>query len=314
MPAIEGDHYVTRDGLSLGLKHWDVKQPRAVIIALHGMNDYSNAFAMPAAWWAEHGITTYAYDQRGFGRSPNIGLWAGGDIMRRDLADFVDVVRARHAGKPVYALGESMGGAVVLSAMGSSTPPHVDGVILSAPAVWGWRKLPLSHRAALWLTAHSLRGWKLSGEGLRLKPSDNIPMLQALARDPLYQHRARADTVYGLVGLMDEGYDSAARVSGAPVLFLYGDKDQIIPRKPTEETAAKLGSAATVKHYENGWHMLLRDLQAEKVWKDVMNWIINPCCGARCTTVAGSAPSRQKSGNNNVQCYWGLAGGSLLEG
>ena len=273
MPAIDGDRYVTRDGLALGLQHWDAEHPRAVIVALHGMSDYSNAFAMPAAWWAGHGITTYAYDQRGFGRSPNTGLWAGADAMQRDFDDFVDVVRARFPGKPVYALGESMGGSVVMSACAGATAPKVDGIILSAPAVWGWRTLPLSHRAALWLAAHSTPWWKLSGEGLHLMPSDNIPMLRALANDPLYQHRARADAVFGLVNLMDEGFDAAGHMGAKPILFLYGDKDQIIPRAPTEKVAADLGANATVKHYPNGYHMLLRDLEAETVWRDVADWI-----------------------------------------
>ena len=39
---------------------------QAVIVALHGMSDYSHAFAMPGAFWAKAGITVYAYDQRGF--------------------------------------------------------------------------------------------------------------------------------------------------------------------------------------------------------------------------------------------------------
>src|SRR5205085_11314915 len=84
-PAIAGDRYITRDGLSLGLQHWDAPSPFAIIVAVHGMSDYANAFAMPGPWWAQHGISTYAYDQRGFGRSPNPGVWAGDDVMRRDL-------------------------------------------------------------------------------------------------------------------------------------------------------------------------------------------------------------------------------------
>src|SRR5690348_8339958 len=97
-PGIEGDHYVTRDGLRLGLMHWDAQNPFAILVALHGMSDYSNAFAMPAPWWAEHGISTYAYDQRGFGRSPNPGIWPDDDVLRRDLSDFVDVIKARFPG------------------------------------------------------------------------------------------------------------------------------------------------------------------------------------------------------------------------
>ena len=82
---------------------------------------------------------------------------------------------------PVYALGESMGGAVVLSALASDDPPEVDGVILVAPAVWSRDDMPLSYRAALWLSAHTLPWLHVSGEGLKIWPSDNIPMLRALA-------------------------------------------------------------------------------------------------------------------------------------
>ena len=36
---------------------------------------------------------------------------------------------------PLYALGESMGGAVVMSALAQAHPPLVDGAILASPAV-----------------------------------------------------------------------------------------------------------------------------------------------------------------------------------
>ncbi len=146
MPTLNGDTFLTRDGLRLPLRHWDAAHPRAVIVALHGMSDYSNAFDMPAEWWATQGITTYAYDQRGFGKAPRPGIWPGGKALREDLADCVVAVRARDPGVPVYALGESMGGAVVLSSLADPNPPKVDGVILVAPAVWSRGDMPLTYQ------------------------------------------------------------------------------------------------------------------------------------------------------------------------
>jgi acylglycerol lipase len=281
MPAIErgsgmgvdADRYVTRDGLRLGLMHWDAKTPFAAIVALHGMSDYSNAFAMPAPWWAEHGISTYAYDQRSFGRSPEPGIWPGNAILRRDLSDFVGVVNAQHPGLPVYVLGESMGGAVAISAFASDVPPQADGLILVAPAVWSRKTMPLSYRLALWAASHTFRGWALSGSGLKIIPSDNIPMLIAIGRDPLFQKRARADAIYGLVSLMDEAYESPARLNKVPLMVLYGGNDQIIPKAPTEQVLAKLGPNATVKRYPNGYHMLLRDLDGGTRWADIALWV-----------------------------------------
>ncbi|HEY0265870.1 MAG TPA: alpha/beta fold hydrolase, partial [Rhizomicrobium sp.] len=245
--------------------------------ALHGMSDYSNAFDMPARVWAKAGITTLAYDQRGFGNSDNPGLWAGADAMRADLNDAVAAARARYPGVPVFALGESMGGAVVLTALASRTPPGIDGAILVAPAVWSRNDMPLTYRAALFLGAHLLPGMILSNSAashvVTITPSDNVAMLRALGRDPLFQKKTRIDAVYGLVNLMDEAR-GANPPHPPPILFLYGANDQIIPAKPTEAVIAALGSKATVRHYEQGYHMLLRDLEGEAVNRDVADWAL----------------------------------------
>ena len=275
-PAIEDNDFLTRDGLRLPLRHWDAEHPRAIIVALHGMSDYSEAFDMPAPWWAEHGITTYAYDQRGFGATPDPGVWAGSDAMRADLDDFIAAAHAKYPGVPVYALGESMGGAVVLSDLATPNPPHVDGAILVAPAVWSREDMPLSYRVVLWLTAHLLPGMHVSGNGLHIVACDNIAVLRQLARDPLFQHSARADQVYGLVNLMDDARKAPAKLATEdppPILFLYGAHDQVIPAEPTKATVAELGARAEVHEDPNGYHMLLRDLDAENEWKEVADWI-----------------------------------------
>ncbi|HEY2069863.1 MAG TPA: alpha/beta fold hydrolase [Rhizomicrobium sp.] len=275
-PTIEADDFLTRDGLKLPLRHWDADHPKAVIIALHGMSDYSEAFDLPGPWWAAHGIETYAYDQRGFGHAPDPGVWAGGDTMRRDLADFVEAARAHYPGVPVYALGESMGGAVVLSSLADGQPQHVDGVILVAPAVWSRDDMPLSYRIALWLAAHVAPRMHVSGNGLHIVACDNIAVLRKLSRDPYFQHEARADQVYGLVNLMDDARHAPEHLDHPPpILFLYGAHDQVIPAPPTEAVVATLGAKADVHRDDAGYHMLLRDLDGESQWKIVADWVMS---------------------------------------
>jgi alpha-beta hydrolase superfamily lysophospholipase len=162
-PRLEEDVFITRDGMRLPLRHWDAQgTPRAIILALHGMSDYSNAFDGPARQWAACDIATLAFDQRGFGTGPNPGLWAGSDAMRTDLSDFVAAAKARYPGVPVFALGESMGGAVLLSALAQPDPPPLAGAILVAPAVWARSDMPLSYRVALFFVAHLTPGLILS--------------------------------------------------------------------------------------------------------------------------------------------------------
>jgi pimeloyl-ACP methyl ester carboxylesterase len=110
-PAITADHLVMADGTRLPLRVWlPAGQPKAVILALHGINDYSNAFEAPGEHWAAAGIATYAYDQRGFGETAQRGLWPGETQMMDDLRTAAALVGKAHPGVPLYLLGESMGG------------------------------------------------------------------------------------------------------------------------------------------------------------------------------------------------------------
>lgn len=274
-PRIENTNVVTSDGARLPLRIWATPNPKAVIVGVHGFNDYSNAFDMPGRWFIEHGISVYAFDQRGFGRAPGRGLWAGDARMADDLDAVVKLVRLEHPNVPVYLLGESMGGGVVMRAFALPNPPKVDGVILAAPAVWGWRSMNAFYEVVLWTSAHMLPEMTVTGRGLDIKPSDNIDMLKALGRDPLVIKGTQVGTIYGLVNLMDAAAAAAPRID-VPVLLLYGAHDQIVPELPVADALADMRAghvAVTPACYANGYHMLLRDLEREVVWKDIAKWI-----------------------------------------
>ena len=281
---LEPDAIVTADDARLALRVWlpsDGAAPKAVIVAVHGFNDYSRAFAVPADLWARRGIATYAYDQRGFGANRDPGRWAGDRTLCRDVVTALDLVQRRWSGVPVYLLGESMGGAEVLAVMGGTcagiAAPKPAGVILVAPAVWGRKTMPALNRIALWSAARLFPSTRFTGQGFHILASDNIPMLIDLGRDPLFIKATRSDTIYGLVDMMDDGY-AAAAITATPVLLLYGAHDELIPVKPMRHVGRRLASApgAKVAYYPKGWHMLLRDLEQERVAGDVAAWIANP--------------------------------------
>ena len=271
---------VTADGATLPLRDWAPEErPTAVLLALHGFNDYSNFFDAPGRYLAEHGIHAYAYDQRGFGATANVGLWAGTETYRADLRTAVQLLRRQHPDLPLYVLGESMGGAVALTALASDTPPKVDGIILAAPAVWARSTWPVYQRAALWVGAHLVPWLPVSGRGLNIQPSDNIEMLRALGRDPLVIKETRIDAAWGLANLMDEALAAAPRLR-SPALIQYGSQDEIIPGRPFERLVAGLTDPGfdgqVLALYDSGYHMLLRDKQAERVWLDIRAWIETP--------------------------------------
>lgn len=272
-PRLEESHAVMADGAQLPVRRWlPGGEVRAVVVALHGMNDYSNFFAEPGAYLAGHGVASYAYDQRGFGQGPHPGHWSSTQTMVEDARTVVDLVSARHPGPPVFLFGESMGGAVAMLAAGDP-PAGLDGVILAAPAVWGRSAMPWWQRLSLWLAYQLAPGWTPSGRGLNIQPSDNIDMLRQLGADPLVIKETRIDAVKGVVDLMDAAQAAPSRVR-TPTLFLYGAHDQIIPADPSWQAARAIPDRRAV-FYPDGWHMLVRDLQAKVVLDDMVAWMLD---------------------------------------
>ncbi len=276
-PAWDGLHLVSDDGYRLPLRRWLPEgEPEIVILALHGLNDYSQAFALPAPRFTEAGVALYAYDQRGFGAGAHPGLWASGTRLGQDAATAARLLRQRHPGTPLFLLGESMGGAIAVVAV-AEAGAEVDGLILSAPAVWARSTQPWYQRAALWLAVRLFPGWSPGGEGLGRQASDNIEMLRGLGQDPLFLKQIRIDTLEGFVTLMDQAFAAAPQLK-TPLLLLYGEKDEIVPVEPVEAFWQRLPRDAprTAALYPEGWHLLLRDLQADIVIEDVLAWTESP--------------------------------------
>ena len=278
-PSLGDSGLVMDDSVVLPLRHWPAAgDPKAVILAVHGFNDYSEAFEKPATQWAKLGIETYAYDQRGFGRTQYPGIWAGDDRMIRDLEEASRLIAARHPGVPFYILGESMGGAVVMSAATGSDPPRADGLILVAPAIWGRQSMGPVASGALWFFAHTIPWYTVTGQGLHIEPTDNRAVLEKLSRDPLVIKATRIDSVYGLVGLMDRAWAAAPKLT-ARALVLYGEHEQVLDDDAVVAMLRRLPRgplAPRVALYPNGYHMLMRDLDGKVVNRDIAEWVLHP--------------------------------------
>jgi alpha-beta hydrolase superfamily lysophospholipase len=293
-PRLEQAAAVMEDGARLPLRTWEpAGAPHAAIIAVHGLNDYSAAFEAAGTFLAAHGFAIYAFDQRGFGRAPQTGIWAGGDRMADDVAQVARLLRLRHAAIPLYGLGESMGGAVFLHALQRHPHKWIDAVVLSAPAVWGRAEMRRYQRVPLRALAHSWRGLKLSGRILGRKPSDDPATLRYLRDDPFVLRRTRVDVLWGLADLLD-AVTRAPALREVPVLVLYGAHDEIVPPRPVCAWLETLRGAEgwQTALYPSGCHLLTRDLDAARTLADLAAWFERPGAGLPSGADLGSPAQR----------------------
>ncbi|MCK5359866.1 MAG: alpha/beta fold hydrolase, partial [Gammaproteobacteria bacterium] len=151
------------DGYRLPLRHWgDPEKDKAIILALHGLNDYGAAFESTGDYFQTKGISLISYDQRGFGETIGPGYWHGSQRMIKDSVDVVHLLRQRYPDKTLILLGESMGGAIALATL-AQLNTEVDGTILLAPAIWSRQTMPWYQRTLLWLAGHIFPAKELTG-------------------------------------------------------------------------------------------------------------------------------------------------------
>jgi acylglycerol lipase len=280
--AMASGAFVMADGARLPYRDWlpdgyPATEPHAVILALHGFNDSRDAFEIPGPAFAAAGVAVFAPDQRGFGDAPGRGLWPGTNALVGDAQTMARLLHARFPRVPLYVLGESMGGAVAMLMAARPGAPEVSGYIMLAPAVWGRARMNELLRLSLWFWSHTLPGLRLSGAGLHIRASDNLAALIRLGEDPLTIHRTRLDTLRGLVNLMDAALAAAPHVRG-PAFFLYGGRDELVPKRATAAVWHALPARDGIRlgYYPDGYHLLLRDKDRAQVIGDILTWIADP--------------------------------------
>ncbi len=265
---------------------WSNKDTSEIIIlAIHGYNDYSNSFKYPAKFLNKFGIRTIAFDLQGFGKNNNRGEWYGLDFHIEDVKKRLEIIKRKNPQKKIFLMGESMGGAIVLSIANLNNNLPIDGVILVAPAVWNFTETNFFKSITMNLVSNIFPGLEISGKGwVDVKASDNLQMLKELSNDQFFIHKPNARSLYGIIRLMDLSYKNAANFLKNPkydTLLLIPVKDEIIPRKPLlkllkdENIKKNLNNKIKLGVYNFSYHMMLRDRQGDFISREIKEWVLD---------------------------------------
>lgn len=264
-------------------------EPRGALVVMHGLKDHSDRYADLAEQLAQGGLAVHAFDLRGHGNSEGDRVWVEAfDDYVSDLDGFVRTVQARHAGKPVFVLGHSMGGAIsTLAVLDKKTP--VAGLILSAPALKAGKEV---NAALIWVTgvinaiAPNAKVLALPEEAF----SRDAAVRAAMKTDPLIAPGAGpARTAKELLGALSS---ITARMEGVdvPLLILHGSADVITNPEGSKELAARAVSGdKTLKLYPELVHDLLHEPERAQVAGDIAAWIDQRAPRAPAPVVEGTA-------------------------
>ncbi len=260
----ETGFFESTGGLKLFEQRWlPAGTPRAVVAIVHGYAEHSGRYEWTAGRLTARGYAVEALDLRGHGRSDGERVFVDAfEEYLDDVERFLERVRGRHPGQPVFLLGHSMGGGVVTCFV-VARKPALAGVLLSGSAMLSPRPAP--------------------DPGTPPPPPGPLPastisrdpaVVAAYEHDPLVYRGAprtdRAKAMGAAFALVQGGMESIT----VPLLIMHGTGDLLAPPEGSRRLYERAGSRdKTLKLYEGLYHEILNEPEKEQVIADVLAWL-----------------------------------------
>jgi alpha-beta hydrolase superfamily lysophospholipase len=265
----------TADGLDLAGWAWMPPPPPCAVIALvHGINEHSGRYGFIAERAGQRGLGLVSMDLRGHGRSPGERAYVNHfDQYLLDVDALLAKAQELAAGRPVFLMGHSMGGAIALRWV-AQRGPRVAGLLLSSAALRIGGDVP----RLLVLLAPFLARVLPRLRGTRLSPGvlSRIPeAVAAYESDPLVTRKgAPARTGAELLRAMDLNRTAAPGLQ-LPVYLFHGDADRLTDPAGSREINDLWGGADhSLRLWPGSRHETLNDLDREAVATELLDWIL----------------------------------------
>jgi acylglycerol lipase len=261
-----------KQGVKIFSQSWrPTGEPKAVVVLVHGLKDYSDRYNDFAASLVKRGYAVYALDLRGHGDSEGDRVWVDEFADYLDDVDiFLKRVRTAEPGRKIFLYGHSMGGAVV-TLYTLTRDPKPAGLITSAAALKteesGAVTGPVKFLSAI---APKLAVFELKDENFSRDPA----VVASMATDPLiYDAKAPARTAAEVLRAIEAIREKSATLA-VPVLSMHGTKDLVTPPAGSKELIEAASSTdKTFKSYEGLAHDLVHEPEKQQVMDDVAAWL-----------------------------------------
>ena len=271
----EGRRYFTGwAGLDLHFDSWRPAIPSlAVVVLVHGYAEHHGRYQTTINRLVENGLTVYAYDQRGHGRSEGVR----GDAVHfkdlvYDLAAMVDLAKEGNSTQRIFIIAHSLGASVAVNY--ASMHPELAGIVTTG------------------IYVHDAEGYNPAKKVIVRALARIIPLVpiqyldpkriavrtgaqDAYRTDPLVYHgNVRVRMGMHFLRLEDYLEGCMERIT-TPLLILHGEADQLSAAANSRMLYDLAPSTdKTHKHVEGCGHALLQDQDELETTDEVLSWIL----------------------------------------
>jgi alpha-beta hydrolase superfamily lysophospholipase len=273
----------TPDGCTIFLRSW-VTDSSDILLVLHGLGAHSGWFIDMGNKLAAHGVTVYAMDHRGFGRSG--GLRSHIDDYHTFIEDInfvVTTIRDRHPEAAVHMLGHSMG-AIFASHYAAKYQGELASVLFLNPWIQDSSQMPVltTLRILLGGIFKSKRYWQVAGGSEVM--TTNPEAMQMLQTDIYWCRKQTSSFLYQLF-LMRSAILKNAKLISKPGLVMQAESDKTVVSEASHKLYESLGNNdKTWKTFAGYAHDSEFEADRSLLDNEVVAWItehIRELCGSK---------------------------------
>lgn len=262
------------DGCNLQVRSWRT-EGQGVLLLVHGLGAHSGWFIDMGNALAACGLSVYAVDHRGFGRSEGQpGHVERGARYIEDLVAVLTEIRSRHpeGATRFFLLGHSMGG-IFAAHLAAGHPELLDGVLFLNP--WVQDSTKVSPGMLLGVFGGGLlrsrRYWRVPG-GVPVMTT-NPEAVRMLEADPYWRREFTANFLLEIFRLRLQVLKLAGRIT-LPALVLQAEQDKSVVLAASRKLYDALGSQQkTWKVYAEYAHDTELEADRSQLDQDIVEWI-----------------------------------------
>ncbi|WP_191566947.1 alpha/beta hydrolase [Metabacillus idriensis] len=250
----------------------DDQNPKGVIVIVHGAAEHHGRYRWLVEMWKCAGYHVIMGDLPGQGTSTRRrGHIQSFDEYIIELNIWVD--EARKLGLPLFLLGHSMGGLIVIRAL-QEKHQHVNGVILSSPCLG----LVYKPSKAMELISKPLNiiapAFKVDS-GLSVSiATRNKEVRDADENDSLYVTKVSVRWYRELVKAIEQAHENVKSFADLPLLVMTGGDDKVV-----DSTAVKTWfnranlSEKAFKEWKGFYHEIFNEPERDQVFKYAQTFV-----------------------------------------
>lgn len=260
------------DGAKLYYQKWMPEDPKAIIVFVHGLADHVGRYEPFTRYFSLRGYGVALFDMRGHGRS-------GGrktHINRfydyiYDLSQFVSFVKKNSPDVPVFLVGHSFGGQIVLN-FTVRYSKDLRGIVALSPNIGVKLDMPEWKFKIAKVAVKCLPRYRIASNVNMNNLSHDENIVNSYRNDPNIPKDLTLKCGLEILKNSELVMALASRIH-LPTLLMHGDSDNICDVEATKKFYMRVpGSSKQLKVYHGLYHELLNENGKERVFGDMEAW------------------------------------------